>query len=115
MNDIVTPNSDEIDSTFQQTGDGRYQATHTCENPQVSVDREYYHDDESATLYVYTTYYVDGIEVNVQEQEWDTNTETYRVEHSDEFIVDFCRSNHFADPQLDVEFAQRSHYPSELY
>lgn len=104
---IVTPETSDIDSTFQQTDDGRYQATHTCENLRVSVDREYYHDEQSATLHVYTTYYVDGTEVQVSETSWETDTDNYRVEHSGEFIVDFCRSNHFADPQLDVEFAQR--------
>jgi len=103
---VVTPNKDEIDSTFQQTGDGRYQATHTCDDPEVSVDREYYHDDDAQTLHVYTTYYVDGQEVNVQEESWETD-ESYRVKHSDEFVVDFCRNNHNADPQLDIEFAQR--------
>lgn len=105
--EIVTPNIDDIDSWFEQKDDALYKGGHVCDDLDVSVDRRYYHDKEAAMLHVETIYYVDGHEVNVTNGQWRTNTDTYRVEHSGEFIVDFCRNHHHVDPQLDVEFAQR--------
>lgn len=105
---IVTPDRDNIDSTFQQTGDGEYQATHTCDDPEVSVDREYYVNNRDNTVHVHTTYYVEGKEVNVQEQSWALTEDGSNVQHSGEPVGTFAENNHNADPQLDIEFAQRS-------
>jgi len=109
---VETPDSDAIDSTFQQTSDEpRFEGTHVHDpddGPNVAIDREYFTNTRGSELVVYTIYYVDGQEVNTQRQTWSLTEDGEHVEHSRESIEAFARSNHFTDPQLDVEFAYQS-------
>ena len=116
MSDKINPyfRTDEIDTTFQQTGDEpSYEGTHTVETPQgtpIAVTREFRTNRERGVLRVLSRFYVDGEEVNRQDQEWNLTDDGEHVEHSGESIEEFCRSNHNADPQIDMEAALEETY-----
>lgn len=109
--------NDEIDSTLQQLDDPdmfHWQGTHVWGD--YSVTREFYLNRPRMQLDVLTKYEHDGEEVNRSEQSWDVSecdglgemvaeVERYIVDHSGETVPNFVESNHYADPQLDIEGA----------
>lgn len=100
--------TDEINSTFQQTGDVEYNGTHTAGTPDgvpVAADKQYQVNELAETLEVLIRYYVDDTEVNRSRMEYDLTDDGEHVEHSGETIEAFCRSHHSGDPQSDIKAA----------
>ena len=123
---VTDPPIDEIDSTFDYVGpDGSgasrfndpidYQGTHAYDGDvRVGVTREFLVDTEydSGTLRVFTVYH----DENGEEIKRSTHTEQLgsdpetgeantHVPHSGKTIEQHCRSDHYLDPQLDIEIA----------
>jgi hypothetical protein len=123
---VTIPPIDEIDSTFEYVGpDGSgasrfndpidYQGTHVYDGDvRVGVTREFLVDTEfdPGTLRVLSVYHDEnGAEIkrskNIEQLGSDPETgeaNTY-VPHSGETIEQYCRSDHYFDPQLDIEIA----------
>ncbi|SIR99844.1 hypothetical protein SAMN05421858_5070 [Haladaptatus litoreus] len=109
--------TDEIESTFQeiknidddtrfpsQVTEG-YEGTHV-HDPHYAVTSTYTverHDHGEEFLSVYKRYDVDGEEVHAHHDTFELTDDGDHVEHSGESIEDFSRSNHFADPQIEME------------
>lgn len=114
---MTVPSLDEIDSTFQQMAnvesDSRfpgyvteaYQGTHVFEDYAVTrtFTVERFDDYQNERLAVFTRYDIDGNQVGDRHTVWKLTDDGEHVEHSGESIEEFCRSNHFADPQSDIE------------
>jgi len=114
---------EEIDSTFQQINnienDTRFphyvteafEATHVYDKWAVTrtytVER-FDRDDSDDRVSVYIEYTADGEEVDVQEHFFELTDDGCHVEHSGEDIETFCRANHNADPQIDIEIAMEN-------
>ena len=112
--------AEEIDSTFQQLKnveeDSRfpryvnaaYEATHTYDKWAVTrtytVER-FDRDDSEDRVSVYVEYTADGEPVEEQEHTFELTDDGEHVYHSGEGIEEFCRANHNADAQIDIEIA----------
>lgn len=95
-----------IGSDFWETADGfegNIEYEHEDVDEFVAVTNKYVVDEEAQVLRVLRRYWDGGEEIDRLEQEWELSDDGERVEYSGETVEQFCRSNHFGDPQVSIE------------
>lgn len=96
-----------IDSTFEAVTRAdrpalRFQGTHVADR--YTVAKDYYVHPGSSALEIHTEYRV-GSRVLTERTRWQVLTYDGRLDATGEGIDRFCRSDHYADPELDIEVA----------
>ena len=123
MTETINPHPpmDEIESTFRRSTDIEqsdmypdyvtdiFMGIHEYE--QWGVKKSYTvekPDDDTSKIVVWLLYSINGEVTERQIQSWELTDDENHVKHSGESIEEFCQSNHFADPQIDIEIAMDS-------
>lgn len=108
-------NNDSIVSEFNELSvdeigiSKRFQGIHA--NDIVAITRTFdviHMSDHNPHELVLSIRYDDesGNELHWDTRKWTLDDDGETVAHSGELIEEFCRSNHFSDPQFDLEYAE---------